>query len=217
MTELPVPLLDHYRARLAEPGHDEGGGNDIKDEMPYLLGRAQAYQGLRVLEVGVRSGRSTSAFLAAAARSMGGGHVYSIDVAEPDVPAEWYSCGYWSFARARSCDVTPELAGWPDSYHVLFIDGDHTLLGVLDDLRRFVPYVAAGGVVLCHDTKLRDPAWPAEPPAVARALDIFCDAYHLTGRVLPWNPGVVQKLPGPVTWVERGGRFGLGVIESPNG
>ena len=39
MAPLPGTLLEDYRARLAEPGHDQGGGNDIRDEMPYLLAR----------------------------------------------------------------------------------------------------------------------------------------------------------------------------------
>jgi hypothetical protein len=210
VTVMPGPLLEHYRRKLAEPGHDEGGGNDIKDEMPYLLGRAQAYTGLRVLEVGVRTGRSTSAFLAAAARSMGGGHVYSIDVAKPDVPDEWYGCGYWSFTRNFSVNVVPELLGWPDSYHVLLLDGDHAWGTVLAELRKFVPYVAPRGVVMCHDTRLPG-------GEVAKALDIFCGEYHLAARQLPWNPGVRTVPPGPLSWSERGGRFGLGVIESPNG
>jgi predicted O-methyltransferase YrrM len=207
LTGLPGPLADDYRARLAEPSHREGGGNDIKDEMPYLLRRATGYAGVRVLEIGVRTGRSTSAFLTAAAQVHG--HVWSIDAADPDVPARWGTCGYWTFLRARSGDVTPELAGWPLSYDVLFIDGDHSTAGVLGDLRRFVPYVAAGGVVLCHDTKLPG-------GEVAAALDLFCAEWHQLALGLPWNPGQVAA-PPVVTWSEQGGQFGLGVVEAPNG
>lgn len=215
MSALPGPLLEDYQARLAEPAHHEGGGNDIKDEMPYLLQRAQRYPGVRVLEIGVRSGRSTSAFLAAAARAMNGGHVWSVDLAEPDVPARWHECGYWTFRQARSGDLTPELEGWPAAYDVLFIDGDHTVAGVLADLRRFVPYVAAGGVVLCHDTKLFNAAELGTPRDVSIALDLFCAEYHLAARELPWAPGVMHT-PAPLAWAERGGQFGLGVIEDPN-
>jgi predicted O-methyltransferase YrrM len=232
MSELPGPLLEDYRARLAEPSHREGGGNDIKDEMPYLLRRAQRYQGVRVLEIGVRSGRSTSAFLVAAGRSLIPGHVWSIDMAVPQVPDQWHRCGYWTFRQARSGDVSPELEGWPAAFDVLFIDGDHSVMGVLGDLRRFVPYVAAGGVVLCHDTKLVNPALlPAETSRVfqdgdayhvgrarevAQALDLFCAEYHLAARELPWQPGVLHT-PKPLAWTERGGQFGLGVLEDPNG
>ena len=77
--------------------------------MPYLLGRAQGYPGVRVLEIGVRSGRSTSAWLAACPQVHG--HLWSIDINEPEVPERWAECGYWTFARAASGDFTPELAG----------------------------------------------------------------------------------------------------------
>ena len=212
MTPLPGTLLDDYRARLAEPGHRDGGGNDIQDEMPYLLRAAEGYQQVRVLEVGVRTGRSTSAFLAACARV--GGHLWSVDAAKPEVPLHWHYSGYWTFKQARSEDVTPELEGWPSSFDIVFLDGDHQMLTVLGELRRFVPYVAPGGLVLCHDTKLPNVA--GQPPEVARALDMFCAEYHLAVRELPWQPGVMVK-PARVTWAERGGQFGLGVIEAPNG
>ena len=203
---LPPTLLDDYKERLAEPGTPDGP-NDIKDEMPYLLGAASGYTAVRVLELGVRSGRSTSAFLAAAARV--GGHVWSVDVAVPQVPDRWHGCGYWTFSQADDLDLTPEIQGWPDSYHVLFIDTSHTYDHTLAELRKFVPYVATGGVVLCHDTKL-----PGR--YVARALDDFCAEYSALARVLPWLPGVSVP-PAEVRWAERGGWCGLGVLERPNG
>jgi predicted O-methyltransferase YrrM len=206
MTLLPAPLLEDYRARLADPG-TETAPNDIKDEMPYLLAAAERFTYCRVLELGVRTGRSTSAFLAAAARV--GGHVWSVDAAPPTVPDQWTKCGYWTFKQADDLDVTPEIEGWPSSYHVLFIDTSHEYLHTLAELRRFVPYVLAGGVVLCHDTNL-----PGRQ--VARALDDFCAEYGQLAQVLPWQAGVHQPR-GALKWTERGGRCGLGVIEAPNG
>jgi predicted O-methyltransferase YrrM len=189
-------LLDEYRARLAEPSHAEGGGNDIKDEMPYLLRAAEGYQQVRVLEVGVRSGRSTSAFLAACARVHG--HLWSVDVNPPAVPAWWHTCGYWTFTQARSLDVDPRVVWRQDEFDIVFLDGDHSKEGVLAELRKFTPFVAKGGWIGSHDTKLTDPVMAGQVPGVAEALDVFCAE---TGR----------------SWVERGGQFGLGVIEAPNG
>jgi len=214
---LPGMLMAQYRERLEIPGPEAGGPNDIRDEMPYLLGRAQSWAEPRILEIGVRSGNSTSAFLAAAARGLGRGHVWSVDVAEPAVPPEWHTCGYWTFRQDRSLDVTPELAGWPASFHVLFLDGDHSRAGVLAELRKFVPYVAAGGVVLCHDTKLVNEQAPGTPREVAQALDWFCGEYHLAARRMPWMAAWQLLTPQPLSWTERGGWYGLGVIESPNG
>ena len=196
MTPMPGTLLAEYQARLAEPSHREGGGNDIKDEMPYLLARAEGYQHVRVLEIGVRSGRSTSAFLAAAARV--GGHLWSIDMNPPQVPDWWLECGYWTFTQARSLDVDPRLAWGVDEFDIVFLDGDHSEAGVLAELRKFTPCVAAGGFIGSHDTNLDDPVLAGQIPGVRQALDLFCAE---TGRV----------------WHERGGQFGLGVIEAPNG
>jgi predicted O-methyltransferase YrrM len=203
---VPVTLLEDYTERLRDPG-TQIAPNDIKDEMPYLIGTASGYSGVRVLELGVRTGRSTSAFLAAAARV--GGHVWSVDIDEPDVPHRWAQSGYWTFRQADDMDITPETEGWPASFHVLFIDTSHQRLHTLAELRKFVPYVAPGGVVLCHDTKL-----PGRE--VALALDDFCREYSELARALPAAPGR-PATPGPVKWMERGGWCGLGVIERPNG
>jgi predicted O-methyltransferase YrrM len=211
---VPPTLQEEYLARLRDPGSDLHP-NDIRDEMPYLLQAAAGYQQVRVLEFGVRSGRSTSAFLAAASQVRG--HVWSVDIDAPQVPSWWHTCGYWTFKQANDLDVTPELEGWPDSYHVVFIDTSHALAHTLGELRRFVPYTAAGGVVLCHDTRLADPAAPGARPYVAAALDLFCAEWHLTARTLPWSRGKIVKAR-PLGWSERGGsRYGLGVIETPNG
>lgn len=196
MNPMPGTLLEEYRARLAEPSHAEGGGNDIKDEMPYLLRAAEGYQQVRVLEIGVRSGKSTSAFLAACARV--GGHLWSVDQAVPQVPGWWHECGYWSFVQARSLDVDPRITWGVDEFDIVFLDGDHSKEGVLAELRKFTPLVARGGWIGSHDTKLTDAVMAGQVPGVAEALDLFCAE---TGR----------------TWAERGGQFGLGVIEAPNG
>jgi predicted O-methyltransferase YrrM len=219
VTPLPQTLMDDYRERLAIPGIPDGGPNDLQDEMPYLLGRAEAYPMVRILEIGVRSGQSTATFLAACTRSAGGGHLWSVDMEVPEVPDWWHGCGYWTFALSRSENLLPEAAGWPGSYHVLFIDGDHTRAGALADLRRFVPYVAPGGVVLVHDTKLFNASEFGMPREVTMALDDFCGEYHLAEpstdvqRAYRETAETVRTL----SWAERGGYWGLGVIEAPNG
>lgn len=215
MSPLPPTLMDQYRERLAIPGPEDGGPNDIRDEMPYLLERAWKCTAPRILEIGVRSGNSTSAFLAACARTPAG-HLYSVDINPPQVPEQWARCGYWSFERCASEDAVPELLGWPLSYDIVFLDGDHSRAATLAALRKWVPYVAAGGVALCHDTKLVNEQAFGMPREVAQALDEFCAEYHLHGRSLPWRNGI-QVPPRPLAWTERGGHYGLGVIEDPNG
>lgn len=196
MSPVPPTLLEEYQRLLAEPSHAQGGGNDIQDEMPYLLARAEGYQQVRILEIGVRSGRSTSAFLAACACV--GGHLWSVDINPPYVPPWWLDCGYWTFTQAASLDVDPRVAWGVDEFDIVFLDGDHSEQMVLAELRKFTPFVAKRGWIGSHDTKLTDPALAGQVPGVASALDLFCAE---TGR----------------QWAERGGQFGLGVIEDPNG
>lgn len=176
------PLFAEYSRRLAGPW------SDIQDQLPLLFERAARYPGVQVAEFGVRTGESTSAFLAAAETL--GGHVYSYDQDWPQVPAWWHDSPLWSFSMTSSLEALAPAAD------VLFIDTSHAYEATIAELTRHVPAVRPGGLVLCHDTRLADP--PFEPYAVARALDDWCGE---TGR----------------EWVELGGRYGLGEVTIPGG
>jgi len=166
-----------YQARLAGPW------TDIRDQLALLHLTAAGYPWPRICEFGVRTGESTCAFLAAAEQA--GGHVWSWDVAEPQVPGHWLASPLWTFTRGRS--ETARLPGCD----ILFIDTSHEHAQTLAELRHLAPAVLAGGRILLHDTKLDDP--PFEPLAVARAADDWCKE---AGR----------------SWRELGGRYGLGEI-----
>lgn len=178
------PLQDEYAGRCRK-------GSDIRDHMPYLYGAACRFNGVRVLELGVREGNSTAALLAAAETMRG--HVWSVDILEPSVP-DAFRCDLWTLTVAD--DIGSE-AEQPRDIDVLFIDTSHHYGHTLAELRAYVPHVRHGGVVLCHDTELEDPyqAPAGDPPfPVARALDAYCAE---TGRV----------------WINRPGCNGLGVME----
>jgi predicted O-methyltransferase YrrM len=182
-----MSLQDDYRA-YSQPW------SDIQDCLPRLYEAAAGYPKVRVLELGVRWGTSTSAFLAAAEKT--GGYVWSCDVVlEPQVPVRWLDSGYWTFILGD--DMVIELP--PGLFDVVFIDTSHSYLHTLAELTRFTPLVAKGGTMFFHDTRL-DPVWLAgQPPLpVARALNEFCQA---TGR----------------TWTDHDAQYGLGEIVHPNG
>jgi predicted O-methyltransferase YrrM len=183
-------LADDYAARLAV-------WSDIQDHMPRLHETASRYPEARVLELGVRSGNSTSAFLAAAAQV--GGHVWSVDIAAPVVPGHWHRSPLWTLTVADDMTLTPRELLPHGLVDVLFIDTSHDYAHTLAELHRYVPAVAPGGTVLLHDTRLRAPpeAPPQDPYPVARALDGYC---AVTGRA----------------WAEHGGPYGLGEICDPN-
>lgn len=185
-----MSLKDDYLERAAP-------WSDIQDCLERLFAATVSYPGVRVLELGVRSGVSTAAFLAAAEQA--GGHVWSVDAAMPQVPMDhWLTSGYWSFSQADDMQIFPVPP--PPQFDVLFIDTSHAYEHTLAELRKFVPMVAPGGTVFLHDTRLESPGGvgPQPPFPVAKALDEFCKE---TGR----------------TWTDHDAQYGLGQIERPNG
>ncbi len=171
--------------------------SDIRAEMPLLHDITLGYPAVKVLELGVRTGNSTVAFLAAAEQASG--HVWSVDLDLPHAPGDrWTGSGRWTFLPGDDLKITlpEEESGVILRPDILFIDTAHTFDHTLAELRRFVPVVAEGGVVLMHDTLL---TWAEREYQVARALDAFCAE---TGR----------------SWTEISeGRYGLGQILKPNG
>jgi len=165
--------------------------SDIRDHLPRLHDEATGGD-VTVLELGVRSGNSTAAFLAAVEEH--GGHVHSVDMVRPRVP--WFGHEQWSFYLGDDMLLVNDL---PDDVDVLFIDTSHHYRHTLAELAAFVPKVKAGGVVLMHDTELELPEGaPTHDPLfpVRTAIDEYCATRGLT-------PEYVE------------GCYGLGVIRIP--
>ncbi len=172
--------------------------SDIAVHLDYLSEQAR---GKVVIELGVRGGVSTRAFLKT------GSMVWSCDLDPPWGPdGDLRADPRWCFTLGSStADST--LARMPYSCDVLFIDTSHEYDQTLLELEVYWPRVRPGGVVLLHDTMWEtiDPdanggRWcreldqPGGP--VTRAIEAFCTAHGLT-------------------WVNRPGSYGLGVIRKP--
>jgi predicted O-methyltransferase YrrM len=188
---IQVTLAGAYADRL---DHD----SDIREYLPFLHETAAGYPQVRVLELGTRKGNSTLAFLAGAAETRG--HVWSVDIdpcdQDPGGMGPWAGCPLWTFTRGD--DLHPSvLAAQPPQVDVLFVDTSHLYDETLQEFRAYVPRVAPGGVVLCHDTNLllREAAGAeyTKTPPVAGALNDYCGE---TGR----------------TWENLPGEYGMGVI-----
>lgn len=192
---LPLPLLAEYRERL-------GIESDIRGHLEFLCETASAYDKVTVVELGTRSGNSTSAFLAAAEAT--GGQVCSVDRDEPQVPEWWRDTGHWSFWRGSDLDediqfqVKTACGGQAD---VLLIDTSHAYMHTLMELEAWVPLTRPGGVVLLHDTEHDPMAWevsgvPQPRKPVMKAMQEFCADHGYA-------------------WDNRAGYCGLGVIKIP--
>jgi len=150
--------------------------SDIVQHLPRLYVETCRYTAPQVVELGVRSGNSTCAFLAAVEAV--GGHVWSVDPAPARVPAHWFDSDLWTFVQASDLDVVDE-APWAD---VLFVDTTHALAHTQDELLAYVPKVRAGGVVMLHDTEVEHPELaPADDPPfpVAAAIREFTEVFEL--------------------------------------
>lgn len=109
-----------------------------------------------ILEIGVRDGVSTSAFLLGL--EVNGGHLYSLDINE--------SCGKifvhpdWTFIHAHSTDdyarVQQIIAG-AKPLDILLLDGDHSYGQLATDLRLYTRLLRRGGMLLVHDVQPDDP------------------------------------------------------------
>lgn len=157
-------LREEYHARCVDTT------SDIYEHLPLFYSTALKYQQPRILELGVRWGNSSCAFLLGAHDA--GGHLYSIDINPVPDMVPFKNDERWSFLRADDLSLDAEI--WArdniefflNGYDILFIDTSHYLAHTLAELNIYVPLVKKGGVVFMHDTEWED-------REVAQALDVY--------------------------------------------
>lgn len=189
MTSMRQELNARIRGEWTDiQGHLEFLYETVVDIGTHLPSRAK----VGIIELGVRTGQSTCAFLAALEQVSG--TLWSVDSAPPEVPPEWLSLPGWKYLQADDLSEAA-LAFLPKRCDVLFIDTTHGYEHTLTELTYYVPRVRRGGVVLLHDTQFAPPGTDLGKPDgdVARALDEYCQAHVLA-------------------WENRPGFYGLGVI-----
>lgn len=117
--------------------------------------------GLRVVEVGTRTGR-TSRHLARYCPQIREG--YAVDL-EPPPPGVFDGLDRLTFLQGWSDAVAKRFDD--ESLDLVFIDADHSEGGVRTDLAAWVPKVRPGGIVAGHDYAAR------HHPGVKIAVDDF--------------------------------------------
>lgn len=132
----------------------------MQDHLVELYSWARGWDFAHIVELGVRTGNSTCAFLAGLEVHRRG-HLWSIDINPADVPAEWRESPFWSFLQADGLGAEA-LAWGPAEIDVLFLDTDpHSYSQTIAELYAWAPRVRRGGVILVHDTDDPDHAEPA--------------------------------------------------------
>jgi predicted O-methyltransferase YrrM len=186
-----MTLHAQYTARAG------GSWSEMRDHLDFLY--AQANGRLALAELGVRKGHSTCALLAGL-EAAGSGHLWSVDIAPPQVPAGWEDLPYWHFLQADDLSRTAR-EHIPEKLDLLFIDTSHSYDHTLAELAVYAPRVIPGGVILMHDTRWApgDIELPAPTGPVAGALDTWCRMKRLAWENLPGSYGMgMIKIPAAV-------------------
>jgi Methyltransferase domain len=111
---------------------------DMKDFVPVLREHAHG----RILEIGVRDGASTSAFLSGI--DARGGTLFSVDTSDC---SGLFTHPAWTFQQADSKTLDfPEA-----SFDTILIDGDHSRAGYISDLNNSWRWIKPGGLIFSHD------------------------------------------------------------------
>lgn len=120
--------------------------SDIKDHVPYFFDIAHG----SILELGVRSGVSTSAFLFGLEEHRDG-KLWSVDI-NPNCERLFRGHPNWKFICADSLEL-PKIvnAGVPCFLNIIFIDTQHDYDYVMQQLVSWSPFVDKDGVILVHD------------------------------------------------------------------
>lgn len=162
-------------------------GSDIGHYLPFLREHAKG----NILEIGVRGGASTAAFLLGL--DANGGHLYSVDTEDCRVFAPHAN---WSFLQASSRDHEAVYNFVPSELDVLFIDGDHSRQGYRNDLYSYSKIIRSGGLIISHDIDTSsnpgytiEKGYPEAPSEAIReeyfrfAKEMGCKHYELPGKI----------------------------------
>jgi predicted O-methyltransferase YrrM len=167
---------------------------DSQAHLEYMHETVLRYRQATVIELGVAHGNTTSALLSAASEA--GGLLYSCDIQQPFVPADWRRDPHWRLFIGDDLSHRA-LEFMPARCDVLFVDSDHSYEHVWHTMELYLPRVKPGGVALFHDTQWipggdTDLGWPGG--AVAQVLTGYCQEHGLTweNRPLSYGLGVIR-------------------------
>lgn len=144
----------------------------FKDHLQFIYLQSEG----NILELGVREGVSTSAFLYGVEQN--GGHVWSVDLNERCYET-FRGHKDWTFIHGNSLDVARlEEGGVPATINLLFLDTVHTYEQVNLELKTWGPRVKEAGLILVHGINKYPHAQDA------------CEAYaKANGRLFRARPG----------------------------
>jgi predicted O-methyltransferase YrrM len=157
--------------------------NDIKHHLAALYWLARISGGIDIIELGVRSGDSTRALLAAA-QDMGG-HVWSYDI-DGDAyrvkevtekhGIEWVD-GLWTCTKSDSIEAAN---GWGrGTADIVFVDTTHELVQTQREIYAWQHTIRPRGMMVFHDSGLNEPNRDGVGPAVEAFANNYPNQWSL--------------------------------------
>jgi len=179
-------LEERYQKACREP-------SDIYEHLPVFVDAVQELKAQKIIELGVRYGVSTLAWMYGLSQQ-GHGHLWAVDTSFPfyivddhvvtnllDPQGYLGVVPYWTFILGNDTD-TVVLDALPQDVDIILIDTNHVYEETLVELNLYYPRVKKGGRIFLHDTALEvtgnDPDNKVKFP-VRTAVDEFCDSNGL--------------------------------------
>ncbi len=104
-----------------------------------------------IVEIGTNVGKTAIA-LAYGQKVKKGKPVYSMDIYEhPDIKKNLEKAGVTDYVNRIIMPSHKMAKKWEKPIELLWIDGDHSYKGVCYDIKNWVHFVVAGGVIAFHD------------------------------------------------------------------
>lgn len=151
----PVTLEALYAELAATP-------SDINEHMARLRATVERHNADNVIELGVRSGVSSVAFLAGLENT--GGHLWSVDIdPKPTLGLETDIADRWTFIQGD--DLDPDTFVQLPKADIVFIDTNHFYDQTIAELSLYRWKVNRGGCIILHDTQLEHPIGAPPKPA----------------------------------------------------
>lgn len=117
--------------------------SDIFHHIIVLYYYALGMNASEILELGVRTGESTKAFIEAC--KITGGTLTSVDINYPPKLSEFER---WHFIKGNDLDINFD----GKRFDIIFVDTSHKYNHTLSELEKFTPLLKNGGIMFLHDT-----------------------------------------------------------------
>lgn len=174
--------------------------SDIYEHLPTFVDAVKDLKAKKVIELGVRYGVSTLAWITAL-HQQGSGHLWAVDCSWPfsvvngkldlnllDPQGPLGMVPYWTFVLGYDTDQAVLDALPKKDVDIIFIDTNHVYEETLLELDLYYPRVRKGGRIFLHDTALEStgnaPGSKIKFP-VKTAMEEFCAKHKLESENNP--------------------------------